>query len=66
MDFNMIENAKRKYVGKRFKWRGREIIIINCFSCYDGDFFEYYFVDDANKRIERVSMFDPELLKFNR
>lgn len=37
----MIEDVMRKDVGKEFFWEGKLIKIVNSFSCYEGDFYEY-------------------------
>ena len=63
MSFDMIEHAKEKYVGKTFVWRGLKIEIIHCFSCYEGDFFEYRFADDPGRRIERIRMDDDAFMR---
>lgn len=63
MEFDMIENAKKKYVGRKYTWQAREIIVVNCFSCSEGDFFEYYFTDDADRCIRKISMFDAKFMQ---
>ena len=37
----MLEDRMKEDIGKRLIWDGEEIEIINSFSCYDGDFYEY-------------------------
>jgi hypothetical protein len=37
----MIEDTMRKNIGKKFEWNNKHVKIINSFSCYDGDFYEY-------------------------
>lgn len=50
----MIENVMRKDIGKEFEWNGKHIKIVNSFSCYDGDFYEY--TVDGGTEIYRVNI----------
>lgn len=37
----MIEDIMKNDIGKEFLWEGKHIKIVNGFSCYEGDFYEY-------------------------
>lgn len=50
----MLEDRMKEDVGKRLIWKGKEIEIINSFSCYEGDFYEYQVV--GTDEIHRVNI----------
>lgn len=50
----MIEETMKEDIGKCFVWNGEEIEIINAFSCYDGDFYEYKI--NGTDQIHRINI----------
>lgn len=50
----MIEDVMKKDIGKEFIWDNQYVKIINSFSCYDGDFYEY--IVDGSSEIHRVNI----------
>ena len=51
---DMIEETMKEDIGKCFEWNGEEIEIINAFSCYDGDFYEYKI--NGTDQIHRINI----------
>lgn len=37
----MLEDVMKSDIGKELFWEGQPVKIINSFSCYEGDFYEY-------------------------
>ena len=50
----MIEDVMKKDVGKAFYWEGQHVKIVNSFSCYAGDFYEY--MVDGKEGIYRINI----------
>ncbi|BCN30684.1 hypothetical protein [Anaeromicropila herbilytica] len=51
----MIEDKMKEDIGKIFIWQGNKIEIINAFTCYEGDFYEYKIFGDD--KVYRVNIF---------
>lgn len=58
-----MSGGPERYIGSRLAWQGREIEIINCFSCYEGDYFVYVFPDDSEGTPHKISIFDGAFLR---
>ncbi len=58
-----IESVMKSNIGKQFLYKGRKVEIVSCFSCYEGDYYEYRDVD-LNTEIQRVKLFTEEGYKF--
>ena len=59
----MYTERTKKYLGKRYILNGREIELVKFISCYDGDFFYYFYTDDVEKKTYHISIFDMDLME---